>query len=219
VPSYTVGYIDVYRNGVRLVSTDFTATTGTTVVLVNACTLGDSVVTESFLVSSVLNAIPATAGSVSSSYLAGGAARANWGAGGVLQVVQGTYSTATITTSTSYVDTGLTATITPSSASNKVLVSATISAFIYGGGLDSGCKFQLVRGSTALLTPVNNSLYFYNPTSGTETVVAFPLTYLDSPATTSATIYKLQVAATDGGTVNVNSSGNIAVITLMEIAA
>jgi len=70
VPSYTVGYIDVYRNGVRLVSTDFTATTGTTVVLANACTSGDAVVTESFYVSSVLNAIPATAGSVSSSNLA-----------------------------------------------------------------------------------------------------------------------------------------------------
>ena len=70
VPSYTVGYIDVYRNGVRLVSTDYTATTGTTVVLANACTVGDAVVTESFYVSSVLNAIPATAGSVSSSNLA-----------------------------------------------------------------------------------------------------------------------------------------------------
>jgi hypothetical protein len=74
VPSYTVGYIDVYRNGVRLVSTDFTATTGTTVVLVNACTVGDSVVTESFLVSSVLNAIPATAASINQSYLASGVA-------------------------------------------------------------------------------------------------------------------------------------------------
>ena len=74
VPSYTVGYIDVYRNGVRLVSTDYTATTGTTVVLNNACTVGDSVVTESFLVSSVLNAIPATAGAVSltsATYLSG----------------------------------------------------------------------------------------------------------------------------------------------------
>jgi hypothetical protein len=70
VPSYTVGYIDVYRNGVRLVSTDYTATTGTTVVLANACTVGDAVVTESFLVSSVLNAIANTAGSVSSSNLA-----------------------------------------------------------------------------------------------------------------------------------------------------
>ena len=72
VPSYTVGYIDVYRNGVRLVSTDFTATTGTTVVLANPCTLGDAVVTESFYVSSVLNAIPATAGSVAASYLVDG---------------------------------------------------------------------------------------------------------------------------------------------------
>lgn len=90
VPSYTVGYIDVYRNGVRLVSTDYTATTGTTVVLNNACTVGDSVVTESFLVSSVLNAIPATAGAVNSTYLAGGAALANIGSGGVTQTYLGT---------------------------------------------------------------------------------------------------------------------------------
>ena len=67
VPSYTVGYIDVYRNGVRLVNggTDFVATTGTTVVLNNACTVGDSVVTESFLVSSVLNALPQSGGTLS----------------------------------------------------------------------------------------------------------------------------------------------------------
>lgn len=90
VPSYTVGYIDVYRNGVRLVSTDYTATTGTTVVLNNACTVGDAVVTESFLVSSVLNAIPATAGAVNSTYLAGGAALANIGSGGVTQTYLGT---------------------------------------------------------------------------------------------------------------------------------
>ena len=72
VPSYTVGYIDVFRNGVRLVNagSDFVATTGTTVVLNNACTVGDSVVTESFYVSSVLNAIPATAGAVNSTYIA-----------------------------------------------------------------------------------------------------------------------------------------------------
>jgi len=90
VPSYTVGYIDVYRNGVRLVSTDFVATTGTTVVLNNACTVGDAVVTESFLVSSVLNAIPATAGAVNSTYIAGGAALANIGAGGLTQTYLGT---------------------------------------------------------------------------------------------------------------------------------
>ena len=83
-PSYTVGYIDVYRNGVRLVSTDYTATTGTTVVLTNACTAGDTVVTESFYVSSVLNAIPATAGSISltaATYLTGQLPVANGGTG------------------------------------------------------------------------------------------------------------------------------------------
>ena len=74
VPGYTVGYIDVYRNGVRLGSADYTATNGTTVVLANAATVGDLVTTESFYVSSVLNAIPATAGQVGSAYLANGAA-------------------------------------------------------------------------------------------------------------------------------------------------
>jgi hypothetical protein len=72
VPSYTVGYIDVFRNGVRLGSTDYTATTGTTVVLASGAIVGDLVVTESFYVSSVLNAIPATAGAVNSTYIANG---------------------------------------------------------------------------------------------------------------------------------------------------
>ena len=69
VPSYTVGYITVYRNGSRLGAADYTASSGTTVVLANACTVGDLVTTESFYVSSVLNAIPATAGAVNSTYI------------------------------------------------------------------------------------------------------------------------------------------------------
>jgi hypothetical protein len=72
VPSYTVGFIDVYRNGALLGSADFTATNGTTVVLNNAASEGDLIETVSFLVSSVLNAIPATAGSVGSSNIANG---------------------------------------------------------------------------------------------------------------------------------------------------
>lgn len=70
VPSYTVGYISVFRNGVRLGSADYTATSGTSVILASAATAGDLVVTESFYVSSVLNAIPATAGAVNSTYIA-----------------------------------------------------------------------------------------------------------------------------------------------------
>jgi hypothetical protein len=74
---------------------DFTATTGTTVVLATGATTGDLIRTESLYVSSVLNAIPATAGSVSSSYIvagavgntqmAAGAALANIGSAGITQ--------------------------------------------------------------------------------------------------------------------------------------
>jgi hypothetical protein len=72
IPSYTVGYIDVYRNGVRLGTADYTATSGTSVVLANAATIGDLVTTESFYVSSVLNAIPATGGAINTIYLDAG---------------------------------------------------------------------------------------------------------------------------------------------------
>jgi len=70
IPSYTVGYLNVYQNGVRLGAADYTASNGTTVVLAVGAAAGDLITTESFYVSSVLNAIPATAGSVQQTYLA-----------------------------------------------------------------------------------------------------------------------------------------------------
>jgi hypothetical protein len=66
-PSYTVGFISVFLNGVLLGSADYTATNGTTVVLATGASVGNLVTVESLLVSSVLNAIPNTAGAVSSS--------------------------------------------------------------------------------------------------------------------------------------------------------
>jgi hypothetical protein len=62
-----VGFISVYLNGVLLGSADYTATNGTTVVLATGAAVGNLVTVESFQVSSVLNAIPNTAGAVSSS--------------------------------------------------------------------------------------------------------------------------------------------------------
>jgi hypothetical protein len=69
-PSYTSGFIDVYRNGIKLGAADYTATNGTTVTLTTASVAGDLVEIVSFYVSSVLNAIPAQAGAVGSTYLA-----------------------------------------------------------------------------------------------------------------------------------------------------
>jgi len=109
VPSYTVGFIDVYRNGALLGSADFTATNGTTVVLANAASSGDLVETVSFYVSSVLNAIPAVAGAVTTSYLLDGSVTAAkmapngaWAQSGtVVQVVESVITGSFSTSSTS----------------------------------------------------------------------------------------------------------------------
>jgi len=63
-PSYTVGFIAVYQNGVMLGSADYTASNGTTVVLAVGALVNDLISTESFYVSSVLNALPVTGGTI-----------------------------------------------------------------------------------------------------------------------------------------------------------
>lgn len=76
--SYTPGFIDVYRNGAKLATADYVATNGAQVVLNNAAAAGDIIQTVSFSVGSVLNALPATAGSVGSTNLAAGNATATF---------------------------------------------------------------------------------------------------------------------------------------------
>jgi len=233
VPSYTIGYIDVYRNGVRLVSTDFTATTGTTVVLANACTVGDTVVTESFYVSSVLNAIPATAGSVSDSYIVDVSASKLTGsrtipkgtmpAGSVLQVVNTTTTTLVTNSTTTYTSTGLSLNITPSSATSKILVMSWCPVR-YGtnnGGGNFGMRINRASG-TILMT--NNFINNVNAIVD----ISYPVTlsYLDSPATTSSINYTIEFALVSASgvytnpTVNWNSgTTQTSTLTLMEIAA
>ena len=72
VSSYTPGFIDVFRNGVRLATDDYTATNGAQVVLATPAIQGDVIQTVSFYVSSVLNAIPAVANAVGSTYITDG---------------------------------------------------------------------------------------------------------------------------------------------------
>lgn len=94
--SYTVGFIEVYRNGVLLGSADYTASNGTTVVLAVGATAGDLVTVVGFYVSSVINAIPATTGSVNSTYIAAGAVGATQiaaGAVGSSQIATGAVGT------------------------------------------------------------------------------------------------------------------------------
>lgn len=118
------------------------------------------------------------------------------GGGKVLQVVQATYATSTATNSTSFTDTGLSATITPSSSSSKILVLITqpFNMQVINAGTNVGMGYQLVRGATAVLTqPVNSVAYYdYANTNYIVNRAVMSLNYLDSPATTSATTYKTQ---------------------------
>lgn len=222
IPSYTVGYVDVFRNGVRLAAADFTATTGTTIVLASAASAGDTITTVSFYVSSVLNAIPATAGSVAASYLASGAARANFGAGAVLQVVNATNSApGSSTTSTSYQSTNLLAAITPTSSTSKILVLCSYPVYgTYNGG--DYCVTTIFRNATNLgggsysaLSAVGSYAWGLNQGYDVYTNIMF----LDSPATTSSTTYRLYFRSFNGQTVYCLDSAWTSSITLLEIAA
>ena len=156
--------------------------------------------------------VEATGTPSSSTFLRGDYAWAEAGGGKILQVVQATHNTEIGTTGTTMIDSGLTASITPSASSSKVLVLYNMPYLNQdSGGLMS---FQIVRGTTAVY---NQARAVGKITAGTQTAQ-----YLDSPSTTSATTYKLQFC--NFGTVSTASyimwnSQAISSITLIEVAA
>ena len=129
--------------------------------------------------------------------------------GAVLQVVQATYNTNFSTTSASFVDTGLTATITPTLSTSKILVT------VHQAGLtnaSTNVQGNIVRDATQV-----SSIYTQTQVT-TQAAMMMSNAYLDSPATTSATTYKTQVL-TSAGTIYFQWTGDgYSTITLMEIA-
>jgi len=139
------------------------------------------------------------------------------GGGKVLQVVQGTTTTYAQNNTSSYVDTSLTASITPSASTSKVLVLVQQGGiFINSGSQSNACSLRLLRGSTALSDMYNIALHAY---TGNLTASA-AMHYLDSPATTSATTYKTQWA--NPGALSYTTcqdSSSMSTIVLLEIGA
>jgi len=141
--------------------------------------------------------------------------------GSVLQVVSTTKTDTFSTASTSFVDiTGFSVSITPTSASSKILVFGNLTS---SAGLEAVITgyAQLVRGSTAIGNG-SSGLATHNSANNAFTV-AWPFSFLDSPATTSATTYKVQVKG-DGATFYINTPSvrtlvGSSTITVMEIAA
>ena len=141
------------------------------------------------------------------------ASNVNFPAGGVIQVVTGTLGSEIATTSTSFVDVGLSASITPSSASNKVLVLVYPATALVPNNTDEAISFQVLRGATKI-TAATNHLFL---SSNLYRRAALMLSVLDSPNTTSATTYKLQFLSRLGNEVQANVNADTATITLLEI--
>jgi hypothetical protein len=112
--------------------------------------------------------------------------------GKLKQVVQGTTSTAYANSTTTMTDTGLSATITPTSATSKILVLVSHnSVFKTSGNANNGANVNLLRGSTVISGSYLNS---YSAGTGIFNLYSsVQMMYLDSPNTTSATIYKTQM--------------------------
>ena len=122
------------------------------------------------------------------------------GIGKIAQQVVSSTTTAIQSTSSSFIDTGLTLNITPSSASSTINIFAGIPIRMDGeGGTDNGMKLQFLRDSTGVWVGDGNQLYLYSGSSYAETNFQWTQYVSDSPNTTSQITYKIQ-AARNGNT-------------------
>ena len=136
----------------------------------------------------------------------------NKSAGTVLQVVQATTTGAQVSTSsTSYVTSSFSVTITPSSSTSKVLIN-------YSGA------YSLNPAATGLLITIYRNATDLGATNKVLVTAGYIATspisaiYLDSPATTSATTYTLYYKSVSG-TVFINANDALSTLTATEIAA
>jgi len=155
----------------------------------------------------------------------------------ILQVVSATKTDTSTTTSQTFVDiSGLSLSITPTSATSTILIqwSTTLGAV----GNASGANVRLMRGSTAIgigdaagSRPRVTGGFYPGDVAAPNNIATVAGMFLDSPATTSATTYKIQFCNANGSsTVCVNRTDGdrntagydpraISSITVMEVGA
>jgi hypothetical protein len=244
--SYVAGYEQVYQNGVLLArGGDYTATNGTSISLTNASVTGDifevfaslpvalvDTYTQTQANAAFINdSLLTTTGDTIYASAAGTPARraigttgqvltvsgglptwASPSAGKILQVVNGTYSTLFSTTSTSYVDSGPTLTITPTSATSTIYI---IHNGNYTRTTSAGAvNIRIVRNGTAIKT---YNAQFYATAAGFFRG-SIAMTHMDSPATTSALTYKIQISNDQVETITAQYNNEQSIITAFEVA-
>ena len=139
--------------------------------------------------------------------------------GKVLQVVSTTSTSNFVTSSTSYVDTGFTASITPSATSSKVLV---LFSSVGGGtrdGSENDNQFGLTRDNGSNYLTVKRVEDYDYGGDGSVLRMPFNINYLDSPSSTNAVAYKIYAKSNNSTAAFMGSnSSSITEFILMEIA-
>jgi hypothetical protein len=140
--------------------------------------------------------------------------------GSVAQVVQATFNSQSTTTSASYVNTSVTANITPTTSTSKVVITVSASCHIYN--YDNEQDIRVIRNGTNEVVGSYRINKVFLPTEGAsqENWNPISITVVDQPATTSATTYTVQQRCTNGSSALVgfgsNDTGSSSIV-LMEI--
>jgi hypothetical protein len=138
--------------------------------------------------------------------------------GSILQVVSSTTTSGdSSTTSATFVDSGFSASITPTSTSSKIFVIFNFNLQASSSGGQAQSNVTLFRSSTNIMNTNGNLLY--NNTTSANIHAPTTLTIVDSPNTTSSVTYSLRHRALTSTTSIITTGSGAVTITLMEIAA
>ena len=177
------------------------------IVLVGS-TSGSITLQEPAIAGTTVLDLPATSGTILTTN--------NFQSGGVVQVVSANNTlNVTSLTSTSFITLGLTASITPKFSSSKIYVMATFSGTQDNGSNDQ--SYISIYRNNATNLKSTDCLAMYDHAGG-NVGFSFPISYYDSPATTSATSYTIYARVSSSGS-QFRPIANTDTIVLMEIAA
>lgn len=208
----------VSLNGILQAPTDSFTVSGSTLTFASNLVTGD-VIDFVMILGNVLDLGVPSDNTVSTAKIVDGAitsAKLGSGVGGkVLQVVTDISTTAESSTSSTYNDTDLSLSITPSSTSNKILIISDINGLQKLSG-DTKLDLQILRDSTQIAY----GRYMNTDSTATLRNASSSFTVLDSPSTTSAITYKIQIKnASAAGTVTIKANSSTGTLTAMEISA
>jgi hypothetical protein len=139
----------------------------------------------------------------------------------ILQVVSSSNTTGISTTSTAFVNTNVTATITPTSATSKILILVD-TVLTMAGSSNLQINYTIFRGTIAGTNLGNGASgfgRFYHGGTASQVDNSVAIHYLDSPGTTSAQQYMLAINRGGGTTVGTNPAANRSTMTLIEVSA